>query len=339
MIPRSITSADPPDILTLRKAAAILDHAMRDKAYREAPLGQEVGRYLRYMRSAKDAAPRTLHDCESTLARFAAEHAHLELADFGTVEGSERVLDFVARHWENAAPGTRRKAFATLSSFFGWAYRFEKIASNPVHRIDRPRKRGVERHAHSPERIRRLIDAQPELRDRVAIALMARLGLRKNELSLLQWRDIDLAASELRVRAKGGKRPTVPIVYPDLLRDLAELALGTKPEHYLLHPVRTSNLPSQPDGGVLRYPERPMQPSTMHRWWSRAIQQSGAAHFPMHELRHTAVTEFLRANQGDLALAQRFARHASVQTTVDVYGHLETADLVRGMVKAGERWK
>ena len=82
-----------------------------------------------------------------------------------------------------------------------------------------------------------------------------------------------------------------------------------------------------------------MQPSTMHRWWVRALQQGNAAHFPMHELRHTAVTEFLRANGGDLALAQRFARHASVATTVDVYGHLETDDLVRGMVKAGERWK
>jgi integrase len=62
------------------------------------------------------------------------------------------------------------------------------------------------------------------------------------------------------------------------------------------------------------------------------------AHFPMHELRHTAVTEFLRANGGDLALAQRFARHASVSTTVDVYGHLENEDLVRGMVRAGARW-
>ena len=30
------------------------------------------------------------------------------------------------------------------------------------------------------------------------------------------------------------------------------------------------------------------------------------------------------ANGGDLALAQRFARHATIATTVDVYGHLET---------------
>jgi integrase/recombinase XerC len=322
--------------LTLREAALMLEAAVRDKSYRAAPLGAEVGRFLRYLRSARDAAPSTLVDYESTLARFAAEHAHLELADFGDAQGAERVLDFVARHWEHAAPGTRRKALATLSSFFDWAVRFDRLAANPVRRIDRPRRRGVERHAHSPDRIRRIIGAQPELRDRVAIALMAWLGLRKNELRLLRWRDVDLDAGELRVRAKGGKRPTIPVVFDDLLRELAELALEAEPEHYLVHPRRTSNLPGRP--GVTSYPERPMQPSTMHRWWERCLRQAGVAHFPMHELRHTAVTEFLRANGGDLALAQRFARHASVSTTVDVYGHLETEDLVAGIQRAGERW-
>jgi integrase len=331
---------DPPlPALTLREAASILDEAMRNKGYRSVPLGQDVGRFLRYMRSAKDASPRTIEDYESVLARFATEHAHLQLENFGGVAGAEYVLDFVARHWEHKAPGTRRKAFAILASFFDWAVRFERVSANPVRRIDRPRKRGVERSAHRPERIRRIIEAQPELRDRVAIALMARLALRKNELRLLQWRAIDLVARELRLRAKGGKLPIVPIVYGDLLQDLAQLELEQKalPEHYLLHPIRTSNLPM--GQRLFPFPDRPTQPSTMHRWWVRCLDQAAAAHFPMHELRHSAITEFLRANGGDLALAQRFARHATIATTVDVYGHLETEDLVRGMRRAGERWK
>ena len=326
------------DGLTLREAASILDEAMRNKGYRSVPLGQEVARFLRYLRSAKDASPRTIEDYESVLARFATEHAHLELEQFGGAVGAEYVLDFVAKHWEHSAPGTRRKVFSTLASFFNWAVRFERVDANPVHRIDRPRKRGVERSAHRPERIQRIIEAQPELRDRVAIALMSRLALRKNELRLLQWRSIDLTIGELSLHAKGGKRPVVPIVYEDLRQDLALLQLEqtAASEHFLLYPVRVSNLPT--GQRTFRFPERPMQPSTMHRWWGRCLDQAAAAHFPMHELRHTAVTEFLRANGGDLALAQRFARHASVATTVDVYGHLETEDLVRGMLRAGLRW-
>jgi integrase len=38
----------------------------------------------------------------------------------------------------------------------------------------------------------------------------------------------------------------------------------------------------------------------------------------MHEARHTAITDFLRSS-GNLKLAQQFARHASIQTTADVY--------------------
>jgi integrase len=323
--------------LTVRDLARMLDEAMRrDNGYQTTPLGREVARFLRYLRTTRDATPRTVEDYESILARFVGDHAHLELAAFGGVEGSERVVDFVARRWEHAAAGTRRKAFAVLSSFFDWAVRFERVDSNPVRRLDRPRRRGVERHAHSPERIRRIIDAQPDLRDRVAIALMARLGLRKSELRLLRWRDVDLDAAELRVQAKGGKRPVIPIPHADLLADLAELRQDADPDHYLLHPVRTPNLPRLTR--VVPYPDRPMQASTMHRWWARCLAHASAAHFPMHELRHSAVTEFLRANGGDLALARRFARHASVSTTVDVYGHLETDELIRGMHRTAERW-
>lgn len=61
-----------------------------------------------------------------------------------------------------------------------------------------------------------------------------------------------------------------------------------------------------------------MQPSTMHRWWTRCLDETAAGHFPMHERRHSAITEFLRANGGGLALAQRFAPHATIATTVDV---------------------
>jgi site-specific recombinase XerD len=115
--------------LTVREIAAMLDQAVRDKSYRAAPLGQEVASFLRY-KSTTDTAARTIQDYESILARFAAEHAHLELHDLAGAAGAERVVDFVARRWGKAAPGTRRRVFSTISSFFDWAVRFERVASN-----------------------------------------------------------------------------------------------------------------------------------------------------------------------------------------------------------------
>jgi integrase len=50
----------------------------------------------------------------------------------------------------------------------------------------------------------------------------------------------------------------------------------------------------------------------------------------MHESRHTAITDFLR-EVGNLKLAQQLARHKSIQTTADIYGHLDDVDLERAL--------
>jgi hypothetical protein len=49
-------------------------------------------------------------------------------------------------------------------------------------------------------------------------------------------------------------------------------------------------------------------------------------HRPMHEARHTAITEFLR-DTGDLKLTQMLAGHADIGTTANIYAHLDTTDL------------
>ena len=51
--------------------------------------------------------------------------------------------------------------------------------------------------------------------------------------------------------------------------------------------------------------------------------------YPLHALRHTAVTNVYRASR-DLFLAQRFARHVSPLTTT-VYTHVSDEDLAEGI--------
>jgi integrase len=320
----------------------MLDLAVRDGTWKAEPIGQEVSRFLLYLRNARDCSARTLEDYESVLARFVAEHAHLGLSDFEGALGAERILEFVARHWGGAAPGTRRKVLSIFASFFGWAARFDRVVSNPMGKLDRPRRRSVERHAHLPAKVKTIIDAQPLLRDRVALSLMALLALRKNEVRMLRWRDIDHERGELRVHGKGGRIADVPIVYEDLRAELARLALedNAQPDHFLLFPVRIGNARSKPNlkGVVREHRDRPMQPSTMHRWFKRCLRQAGAADFPMHELRHTAGNEFRRAT-GDLELTRLFMRHASISTTSEHYMHADQDELIAGMRLAEERWR
>jgi integrase len=52
----------------------------------------------------------------------------------------------------------------------------------------------------------------------------------------------------------------------------------------------------------------------MHEWFAKRLEEAGVEHFPMHELRHTAGTEFHRASK-DLKRTQMFMRHKSITTT------------------------
>ena len=90
--------------------------------------------------------------------------------------------------------------------------------------------------------------------------------------------------------------------------DLSGLPLGQKalPEHYLLYPVRASNLPT--GRRMIPFPDRPMQPSTMHRWWGRCLEQAAAAHFPMHELRRNRTLREVLASPRRRADSNRCTR-------------------------------
>ena len=104
--------------------------------------------------------------------------------------------------------------------------------------------------------------------------------------------------------------------------------------------MRIGNARTRPqlEGVVREHRDRPMQPSTMHRWFKRCLRQAGAADFPMYELRHTAGNEFRRAT-GDLELTRLFMRHASISTTSEHYMHADAEELIAGMRFAEARWR
>jgi integrase len=66
--------------------------------------------------------------------------------------------------------------------------------------------------------------------------------------------------------------------------------------------------------------------------------EASVEHFPMHELRHTAGTEFHRASK-DLKRTQMFMRHKSITATADIYMHLDREDLEASMRLAYLRWR
>src|SRR5829696_3703699 len=90
-------------------------------------------------------------------------------------------------------------------SFFKWAQAEFKLHGNPVVPIRSPRLRDVERELFSVDDVARIVAAQPELRDRVALKLLFLMGLRKGELAAARCRDFDLAAGGFACTARAAR--------------------------------------------------------------------------------------------------------------------------------------
>lgn len=72
--------------------------------------------------------------------------------------------------------------------------------------------------------------------------------------------------------------------------------------------------------------------------WAFGQWQTAAAfdgRYTFHELRHTAITLLHRDTGGDLRMAQKFARHTSVDTT-QIYTHVSDDELFAAVRRLGE---
>jgi integrase len=102
---------------------------------------------------------------------------------------------------------------------------------------------------------------------------------------------------------------------------------ASTPDEFLLYPEKVGpEFYGGPLATIWEDRSRPLSSTAMHRWWVGCMKRSGLAHRPMHEARHTAITDFLRRS-GNLKLAQMLAGHADIGTTANIYAHLDTTDL------------
>lgn len=305
----------------------MMREALRDRSYRSTPLGLEVARYYRWKKNEWGATEGTLRDYEAILAKLALDHADLELADFCPPVGTERLREFIDNRWGERTPRTRAKVISVLRDFFAWAVRERGLQGNPAIPIFRPRKRDVARGTFTPTDVARLISSQPRQRDRVALLLLFRLGLRKSELARLQFKHYD--GRQLTIFGKGGKVRYLPVVDAELRLQLERHILdrAPTPDEFLLFPEKIGpEFYGGPLATIWEDRARPLSSTAMHRWWAGCMRRAGLAHRPMHEARHTAITDFLRRT-GNLKLAQMLAGHADIGTTANIYAHLDTTDL------------
>jgi len=304
---------------------------MKNKAYRASPVGEAVGRYLNEMEYA-GLRPNSIESYEQVLAWLAIAHDDLTGVDgFCKPGGTDLLMEFLHGNWGSAAETTRAHRWTVLNGFFRWCLEKDLVSFNPASKIRRPKapRTTKERQAYKQDMVDRLIGSQGSLRDRCALGLF-RLGIRKNDLRMLQLQDIDPDNDVLYLNhAKGGKRHELPIVFDQLTFDLAahltermlEAGEGDSSVEYLLY-ARDRR-------------RQPMDSSAVHRWFKGCLRNAGLPEtIQMHELRHTAADNIWRET-GNIVLAQKLLRHESPATTA---GYLHpTADDLRAGLRAVQK--
>ncbi|MDQ5822461.1 MAG: tyrosine-type recombinase/integrase [Actinomycetota bacterium] len=284
---------------------------LRDKSYQHTRLGLFVVDYLAW-KELGGTAERTRTDYERVLARLCLMFPEKELGEF--TDGD--VLHCLNQY----SPAQRGDRVPALNGFFKWAKLTRKIVDNPMDYLPSI-KRGGQRYidTFTPAEVEALVGL-PKL-DGTLMLLLLDAGLRKGEARRLRDRDFkpEPAPGQIVVLAgKGNKDRVVPLTRR-LAGALAEYALveGLDAKDHLWY--------DKPGGHHIRR-VKPIAESAFQGWWKRCITEAGVRYRKPHTTRHTFATNWLRRG-GRLETLSRVMGHASLSTTFDLYGHLDTRDI------------
>ena len=322
-----------PTALSLSEAAATLRAAMRDRSYRATPVGELVGRYVRWLRNEWGATHSTVRDYEAVLARMSLTLADREPLTV-TVDDLRDVIDL----WADREARTRGKVTSIIRSFWAWAEEHDQVPFSPAAKLRRPRvpRRTAPLLPHDASH--RLLAAAVRQRDRVALLMLLDLGLRRTEVTGIRVGDVDLARRTLTVFGKGQKSRVLPLrgrvvleLESYMLTQFELVKRTPEPDDFLLYPEKRTA------GGrlIAAYPKRRLSTTAMHRWWYARLADADlvgdgvTSGLNMHRARHTFATELCRV--AGIDAASQALGHSDLNTTLSIYGHRDAADLERAM--------
>jgi site-specific recombinase XerD len=184
----------------------------------------------------------------------------------------------------------------------------------------------------TPAEVQTVLDGCDRLRDRLLFAVLHETGMRIGEALGLRHEDWNAPAREVavvprmndnRARSKSVEPRTIP-VGGELIRLYADYMHGEYGD--LDSDYVFVNLWGEPRGHPLGYP-------AVYDLLGRLRRRSGLD-FDPHWFRHSYATRMLRAGT-PVEVVSRLLGHASVTTTLDVYGHLTVEDARRALERAG----
>jgi len=238
------------------------------------------------------------------------------------------------------APSTVENIKALVSGIFTHAYEEEILTANPALKLGRYIKRQDRRRHIRPltrDQVTAFLEAalreRPEHHPLLLCAF--RTGMRLGELLGLAWEDIDFDANTIEVRRAYSHRGfSTPKSHRSRVVDMSDqlrwvlLAHQQKLRGRFRGKLKAVAVPDGIKGGTrvhLAFPDRnggPIDGDNLRtRVFYPLLEKADVPRTRFHDIRHTFASLLLV--QGEpLHYVKEQMGHASIQTTVDVYGHL-----------------
>lgn len=231
------------------------------------------------------------------------------------------------------SPKSIRSMYNNLNAALNKAVQLKILKHNPCVGVVLPKLKRYQSDVYDAEQIQHLLEiaSQESVSVFVISVLGALLGLRRGEMTGLQWENIDfdkqtVTICENRVQSTKGvikKDPKSEAGKRTVM--IGEKALDALRQVKAIYD-NACNDPWFRASGYVLFKENgePYRPDCITQLWQRFIQRTDLPYIRLHDLRHTNAT-LLIANGVSARVVQHRLGHADVSTTLQRYVHVQPA--------------
>lgn len=207
------------------------------------------------------------------------------------------------------------------------------LLNNPCRYLVLPRKQRYQSTFYTAQQLQALFEAIRSEPLYPLVKITALYGLRRSELLGLKWDSVDFARKTVTIKH------TVSKVTKAVEKDATKTASSYRsfpllPEAEAIfraqHEARVENRrlfgrAYHPSDYIFTWPDgRLISPDHVTRKFAQLLAKYGLPHIRFHELRHSCAS--LLISEGfTLKDIQEWMGHADIQTTANIYGHLDVA--------------
>lgn len=229
---------------------------------------------------------------------------------------------------------------AIFGKAFKDAVRKDYLETNPMLKVDRPKKNSFRPNFYSKDEVQQLLEVSQDDPLHLCILITAYYGLRRSEVLGLKWSSIDFERKSITINHKvteqlvNGKYvpvvsdvmknktscrtlPLIPAVEEELLKQKEKQQLYRKLFKKSYSTEYLDFVCTDQEGKLIR-------PNFVTEHFDWLLTKYGLKHIRFHDLRHSCAS-LLLANGVPMKQIQEWLGHSDFSTTANIYAHLDYA--------------